>query len=506
MVELLVAKGISKSYGKTRALVDVDLEIEHAEIHGLVGENGAGKSTLAKIIAGDVPCDSGEIIFEGAAIPRLTPRRARELGIAIVHQSGELAPNLTVLENIFLGSELHGSLHILNKRAMRKRAQEILNEFEIDIDLDTPVSRLSTTYQQIVAIAKALCLKSKLLIVDEGGASLDRRALSELFRILRHLKNSGIGILYISHLLDNVLTLSDRVTVLRDGRIVTTQPVEELSVERLATLITGRERLSGAPAICLGSEHEQEDLLRVENLRWVQADERSYTFSVRKGEILGITGPTGAGKSELLRSVFGLQARKGGTVFVRNGARWVRPRNPYRMVRKGVAFLPEERHEEGLLLNRSIEENVSLPNLYLWYRFLISKRQLDKRANQACLLARVKMASIHEPVIHLSGGNQQKVVIAKWLAGTPVVFLLDEPFKGVDIGAKADIGNVLRELAKKGCAVVIASTEFNDLIGLVHRLFVMVNHRIVAELTDGEITSSRIMQFYQMTINDESAK
>jgi len=505
MVALLVAKGISKSYGKTRALVDVNLAIEHAEIHGLVGENGAGKSTLAKIIAGDVPCDNGEIIFENTVIPRLTPRRAREVGIAIVHQSGELAPNLTVLENIFLGSELHGPLRILNKRAMRKRAQEILNEFQVDIDLDTPVGQLPTTCQQIVAIAKALSLESKLLIVDEGGASLDRRSLSELFRILRHLRNSGISILYISHLLDNVLALSDRVTVLRDGRIVTTQPVEELSVERLATLITGRERLGEAPAICLESEHEQEDLLRVENLRWAQAD-RSHTFSVRKSEILGITGPTGAGKSELLRSIFGLEARKGGTVLVCNEARWIRPRNPYRMVRKGVAFVPEERYEEGLLLNRSIEENVSLPNLYLWYRFLISKRQLKKRANQACLRARVKMASIHEPVIHLSGGNQQKVVIAKWLASTPAVFLLDEPFRGIDIGAKADIRNVIHELAKKGCAVVIASTEFNDLLGLVHRLFVMVNHRIVAELTDGEITSSRIMQFYQMSLDEGGAK
>jgi ABC-type sugar transport system ATPase subunit len=492
--ELLRLENIGKDYGSTRALDRLTLTLHEGMIYGLVGENGAGKSTLAKIVSGGVRNDRGEIVFLGKNVTGFSPAKAREIGISIVHQGGDLAPNLTVLDNIFLGNEPTRFAGILDRAAMRERAGAILNNFGVDIDLESRVETLSTAYQQIITICKALTVPMKLMIVDEGGASLDKSELAKLFAVLRKLKSQGVTVIYISHLLDDVIELCDEVIVLRNGNLVDVVSATEITVTGLSALVVGHEVRSHIEEQVAEGLKSKRQRLRVESVTFKGSSER-YSFGVREGEILGITGPVGSGKSELLRAIVGLMPGAHGTVSI--DGRKIDTRSPLRMVKEGIAFVPEDRTQEGLVGLRSIEENITLPNLQQWNSLLIDQRELNAKAGQAAAAARIKMASLGQHVFSLSGGNQQKTLIAKWLTGGYKCFLLDEPFQGIDIGAKADIGTVLRELAASGCSVVVASTEFTDLIGLAHRMIVMVKHRFVAELEADDITNKNIINYYQ---------
>ncbi len=496
MDDIVVLERVVKDFGKTRALDQVSFSIRKAEIHGLVGENGAGKSTLAKILSGGISCDSGSFFFNGKRVVGLSPSRAREAGIAIVHQWGDLAWNLSVVENVFLGDEIRRFGVWLDRQEMRRRATEILDHFGVDLNVELPVGKLSSAHKQIVSIAKALAYRSSLLIMDEGGVSLDREDTENLAKIVRQLRDEGVTILYISHLLDNVLSLCDRVTIMRNGKYVDTVEAHATDVEALAALMVGHH-VSKTRRSLSSVSSSKPSALRVESLGWDGAG-NSYSFEVRAGETVGITGPAGSGKSELLRTIMGLLPKRSGSVFL--DGKKLEGSTPRRMIHAGVAFVPEDRMAEGLLMPRSIEENISLPNLWRRRRLLLRERVLGDKAESVSKLLSLKKPSLRHSVSALSGGNQQKVVVGKWLQATSRLYLFDEPYKGIDIGAKEDINRVITELAAHGAATIVVSTEFNDIIDLVDRLFVMVNRKIVAELYGDDINSQNIVRYYQAVV------
>lgn len=493
----LELENVSKHYGNTRALEAVSIAIPSGKIRGLVGENGAGKSTLSKIIAGDVRPTSGMIKLNGAEVPYLTPTSARHAGIAIVHQWGDLVPTMTVEENIFLGNEVHGSFRILNKSEMRRRARAVLNELGVDIDPRSEVSELSPAHKQIVAISKALVRQCDLLIVDEGGVSLDKKETVLLHAVLRQLRGQGVTIIYISHLLDDVVDLSDEITVLRNGALVETLDANSTTAEELAVAVVGHEVRRASHAEETSDFANRRTLLDVKGLSWAR-DASEFSLKVREGEILGITGPEGAGKSELLRTIFGLMSPTRGTVGFDGEV--IDARSPRAMLNRGVAFVPEDRFAEGLLLDRSIEENISLPKVSFDKNFFLPTNSLRAEAVKKAAQIKTKMASIDSRVGELSGGNQQKVVVSRWLEDSYRLLLLDEPYKGIDIGAKDDINDAIRAMASTGRSVIVISTEFVDLVGVVSTLLVMVNRKIVSTLTGASITPHEIVRYYQYEV------
>jgi ABC-type sugar transport system ATPase subunit len=493
----LELEAITKDYGNTRALDAVSISIPVGQVRGLVGENGAGKSTLSKIVAGDVRPSSGKVNLNGVEVPYLTPATARQAGIGIVHQWGDLVPSMTVEENIFLGNEIRGALGALDKGEMRRKARAVLRELGVDVDTRALVSELSPAHKQVVAISKALVLKCDLLIIDEGGVSLDKKETLLLHAVLRKLRDQKVTIIYISHLLDDVVALSDEITVLRNGALVETLNARDTTARDLATVVVGHEFRTTHFAAEKGASKARRILLDVAGLSWAH-DASQFTFSLGEGEILGITGPEGAGKTELLRTVFGLMPMTRGTVTL-NGERLDR-RDPRLMMKRGVAFVPEDRFQEGLMLNRSIEENISLPKLSLQAWPLLRKSRLRETAAQMAGQIKTKMASVEARAGDLSGGNQQKVVVSRWLDEGYRLLLLDEPYKGIDIGAKQDINDAIRAMAGAGRGVVVISTEFVELVGLVTTLLVMVNRKIVATLRGDQITAQEIVRYYQYDV------
>ena len=497
MTYRLELEDVTKHYGNTRALQGVSIAIPAGKIRGLVGENGAGKSTLSKIIAGDIKPTSGTMKLDGVEVPYLTPASARQAGIAIVHQWGDLVPTMTVEENIFLGNEIRGPFGALNKSEMRNKARATLRQLGVDVDTRLPVSQLSPAHKQIVAISKALMKQCDLLIVDEGGVSLDKKETVLLHSVLRQLREQKVTIIYISHLLDDVVALSDEISVMRNGTLVEALNGKDTTADKLAAAVVGHEIRGSTRAAAPVGFDDRKSLLDVRGLSWAN-DGSAFSFAVREGEILGITGPEGAGKSELLRTVFGLMPATRGTVSFNGEV--IDRRSPRLMLERGAAFVPEDRFVEGLLLNRSIEENVSLPHVGLQGNFFLGRKLLRGEATRKTTQIRTKMASIDAPVKDLSGGNQQKVVISRWLEDSYRLLLLDEPYKGIDIGAKDDINQEIGAMAGKGRGIVVISTEFAELIGLVTTLLVVVNRRIVATLTGDAITPHEIVRYYQYEV------
>ena len=489
---------VSMDFGSTRALQKVSLSIPRGRIRGLVGENGAGKSTLSKIIAGDIRPTSGALKVNGQEVPYLTPASAWQAGIAIVHQWGDLVRDMTVEENIFLGNEIRGPFRILKKAEMRRKAKSVLARLGIAIDTQAKVSALTPAHKQIVAISKALMKQCDFLIVDEGGVSLDKKETELLHAVLRQLRDQQVTIVYISHLLDDVVKLSDEITVMRNGANVVTLDARKTTAEELAVAVVGHEINPGKPENSKKDPYVCKTLLKVSDLTWDDSVP-GFSLVVHEGDIIGITGPEGAGKSELLRTIFGLLPARRGNVFF--DGEQVEHRTPQKMLAHGIAFVPEDRFEEGVLLNRSIEENVSLPGLCLQKGFFTNEEKLRAESERKTRQIRTKMASIQSAVRDLSGGNQQKVVISRWLEDFYRLLLLDEPYKGIDIGAKADINEEIRKLAGRGRGVVVISTEFAELVGLVTKLFVVVNRRIVATLVGEQITAQQIVRHYQYDID-----
>jgi rhamnose transport system ATP-binding protein len=479
--------GVSKRFGATQALSDVSLDLLPGEIHALVGENGAGKSTVVKLLAGIYQQDSGTIVLDGQPVLIHGPAHARSLGIAAVHQEPRLFPDLTVAENVFLGHAPAGRFGTIHWREMRRSADRIFESLSVRMDSSAVVRGLSMADQQLIEIAKALSLDARVLVLDEPTASLSAHEVERLFAIVRQTRDRGVAVLFVSHRLEEVFQLCDRATVLRDGRHVITAPTAELTAPDLVRHMVGRAvSLFPRSAAKIGNV-----LLDVRDLTRVGAF-RNISFSVRSGEIVGLAGLVGAGRTEVARVLFGLDRADTGEVLL-DGKR-VSFKTPSGALRAGIAYVPEDRHLDGLVSGFSIAENVTLPILpRLFPRlFVRSNRERDLAAGYAERL-RIRSTGMDELIEALSGGNQQKVVIAKWLATNPRVLILDEPTRGVDISAKVEVHRIISELAVSGLGIVLISSDLPEVLAMSDRIVVLHEGRMSAEIPRAEASEERVM-------------
>jgi len=504
----LAFSGISKRFPGVHALDDVGFAVERGSCHALIGENGAGKSTLGKILAGVYTADAGEIRLDGKAIHPENPLVARRLGIAMVHQELAFCPNLTVAENLCLG-DLPSRAGWVNRGQMRARARQMLAEIEADLDVDQPISRLSTGQEQIVQIAAAVGTKARIIVMDEPTSSLSVAESAHLFHLLAQLKTRGITVIYVSHRMEEIFHLCDTVTVLRDGRHVATEKIAATNPDRVIHQMIGREVIAHTPqhlARELGAE-----ILRVENLS-SPGRFANVSFTLRAGEVLGFAGLVGAGRSEVAQAIFGLDDAAKGKVFV-HGAEL-----PLGEVKAalgaGLGLLPEDRKRLGLVLALNCRENTSLAALsrevggekssvlqpsrssrdnLLRFGF-INRRVENSLAQNYADRLRVKAPSLETPIASLSGGNQQKIALAKWLARECGILIADEPTRGVDVGAKAEIHQLLDELACQGLALLLISSELPEVMNLSRRILVMRQGKIAGELPRAEFTQANLMR------------
>ncbi len=471
-------RGISKSFPGVKALQDVALTLHPGEVLALLGENGAGKSTLIKVLSGAHLPDAGSIEIDGHPVAITNPAAAQRAGIAVIYQEFNLVPALSARANIFLGQE-SSWLGFLAQRRERRQARALFQRLGIALDPETPCSDLTVAQQQIVEIAKALALRARILVMDEPSAALTGQEVEHLFAVIRELKSQGIGIIYISHRLDEVFALADNVTVLRDGRHVATRPVAEVTRAGLIELMVGRTLESEFPRrdVALGPERlVVRDLCRGQTVQGV-------SFSVRRGEVVALTGLVGAGRTETARLIFGADRADSGVVEL-DGKR-LSIRGPRDAIREGICLLTEDRKAQGLVLGLSARENFALGNLVQLSRlgFVDGRRERAAFARYAGAL-RLKATSPEQTTATLSGGNQQKVVLARWLQANASVIIFDEPTRGIDVGAKYEIYLLINELASQGKAILLISSELPEVLGLADRILVMRGGRIVGEIRD----------------------
>lgn len=486
---LLKCTGISKSFGGTRALKSVGLEIRRGEVHALLGENGAGKSTLMKIIMGLHSRDSGEIWFDGEDYNPKSPADALSTGISMIHQELNSEPYLTVAETIYLHREdFYGKTPFLDKKKTNLRAQVLLDKFGLDFPPTAEINTLSLAQTQMVEIAKAVSFDAKLIIMDEPTASLDYQETMKLFNTIRELKAQGVSIIYISHRMEETFSICDRLTVFRDGEHISTMDVENVTRENLINLMVGRKVENIFPR----TDNQLGDVaLEVKDLSGDGFN--NINFKLRYGEILGISGLVGSGRSETLRAIFGIDKVTHGQILI--DGKEVKIKHPKEAVDFGIAMVNEDRKGYGLCLNRSILENISLPSLFQrQVSFLINGKKEMKDANEAANRLSVKRASLLYDALSLSGGNQQKVVLAKWLLTSPRVLLLDEPTRGVDVGAKSEIHEIMNNLAKSGLAIIMVSSELQEIMGMSDRILTYCEGEISGEFFRKDILSGEVSQ------------
>lgn len=486
---LLELRNIVKRYPGVLALDDVSMHVKAGEVHGLVGENGAGKSTLIKVLAGAHSPDSGEIFFDGKSFPALKPHQAMELGIACIYQELNQVNYMTVAENIFLGRELKGKRSILDRKSQEEQTLKLLKDFELDIEPDMAVGYLGVGRRQMVEICKAVHSRAKLIIMDEPTASLSEKETGELFRIVDKLKKQHVTIIFISHRLDEIKSICDTLTVMRDGKVVTHKPVVEVTVDNIIRLMVGRDITNKYPKRIVP---QGPVLLEVKNLR----KEKTFadiSFSVHAGEILGFSGLVGAGRTEVVRALTGADKLDGGEVYV-NGE-MTNIRNPRDSIRAGIAFLTEDRKGQGLVLLQSVEFNSTLVNLqdFKTKKFFIDLPNIRKASEKMVDDMRIKVPSVATLAGQLSGGNQQKVVIAKWLMTSARIFIFDEPTRGIDVGAKIEVYNLINDLVSNGCAVIMISSEMDECMGMADRIVVMHEGSITAEINRDQFSQEKIM-------------
>ncbi len=492
-------RGISKRFAATQALDDVSLDLLSGEVHALVGENGAGKSTLVKILAGVHQPASGTILLDGEAIQIHGPAHSRALGIAVVHQEPRLFPDLTVAENVFIGHAPSGRLGTIDWGGTRRAAQALFDELDVQFDVGAPVRGLSMADQQLIEIAKSLSVDARVLILDEPTASLSAHEVERLFTIVRQLRGRGVSILFVSHRLDEVFDLCDRATVFRDGRHVVTTATSELTTADLVRHMVGRT-VSLFPKV---ETPVGDVLLEVKDLTRVGVF-RDVSFSVRAGEIVGFAGLVGAGRTEVARVLFGIDRRDAGEI--RLGGAPVDFASPSAAMHAGIAYLPEDRHQEGLVLDFTIAQNVTLPILpRLFPRFLIRAATERKVARDYTGQFNVRMTGVDQLVGALSGGNQQKVVLAKWLASKPTILILDEPTRGIDIGAKVEVHRIISELAASGLGIILISSDLPEVLAMSDRIIVLHEGRITAEIPRDRATEERVMFAATGSARDEAA-
>ncbi len=480
-------RGIAKAFPGVQALAGVDLDVRAGEVHILLGENGAGKSTLMKILSGGLRRDDGDIEIDGRAALLDTPRAARDARIAIIHQELALVPEMTVAENIYLG-RAPTRVGMLDHGPMVRGAAALLAQLGASIDPNELVGALSIAQQQLVEIARALSLDAKILIMDEPTSALTERETARLFETIRGLTVRGVAIIYISHRLDEIFAIGDRITVLRDGRHVVTQPIDMADRRELVRLMANRDvdELVPASARTMGKAK-----LRVEKLSHGRSL-HEVSFTVRAGEIVGFAGLLGAGRTEIARAVFGLEPIDGGTVYVDDTA--VTIRSPRDAIAAGIGFVTEDRKREGLVLSRSVRDNVALPILSRLAKLgIVRSRHEHATAEAAVRDLRIRTPSVKQLAQNLSGGNQQKIVLAKWLATGARILFLDEPTRGIDVGSKQEIYLLINELAANGVAIVLMSSDLPEVLGLSDRVLVMREGRIAGEFTRADATPERVM-------------
>lgn len=488
---LLEMHGICKSFPGVKALDGVDLRLWPGEVHALVGENGAGKSTLIKILAGVYRMDSGRIMMDGQPVDVSSPRRASERGISVVHQEFTLVPQMTVAENIMLSNmpSVPGIGSLVDKKAMASESRRILDDLGVGISVTAPVRSLSVAEQQIVEVAKALSRKTRVLVMDEPTAALSNVEVERLFDVIRTLVSKGIAVVYISHKLEEVFRISHRITVLRDGRVVASSPISGLTRNEVIKQMVGREltsmydkrRADAGPCAM-----EVRDLL-------LDPDGAPVSFKVHAGEILGIAGLMGAGQIQLARALFGIGRTYGGEILLRG--RPVNVSSPDKAVRCGIGMVTENRKEEGLVQLLSVSKNITLTVLDGLSRLgVLSPRAEDALAASKIEDLDIKTPSLRQPVRNLSGGNQQKVVLAKWLAVDPDVMIMCEPTRGIDVGAKAEIYRLIGDMAQSGKAVLLISSEIPEVRGMSDRVLVMHSGRVVGELAGDGCTQEAVMR------------
>ena len=495
--ELLCARSVGKRFAGVTALDGVDFDLRAGEVHALVGENGAGKSTLMKILSGVHTDYDGEIRVRGEPVRFTSVRDAERAGVAIIHQELNLVPELGVAANIFLGREPLIAGLILDRRTMVAAGRSLLERLGIELDPEARVAGLRVGEQQLVEIAKALSLEARLLIMDEPTSALTPAECARLFRIVRQLAADGVGVVYISHRLDEVMALADRVTVLRDGRNVVTAPIDEMDRDRMIAAMVGRQTAAGVAAVGVrggAAVLEVQGLtLDVPTRRGWQRVLDGVDFDVRAGEVLGIAGLLGSGRTEILETLFGASGGRGGGEIRIEGAP-VAVASPRDARRLGIALVTEDRKAKGLHLEASIRDNVTLPSLSRLARFGIrSARGETRMADDAVRRLGVRCTGIEQLAATLSGGNQQKVVIGKWLATRPRVLLLDEPTRGIDVGAKQEIYDLVRALAGEGLAIVMVSSELPELLLLADRIMVVSEGRRTGMLSREEASEEAIM-------------
>ena len=480
MTVLVSMTDVSKSFPGVRALHRVRLELRAGEVHALMGENGAGKSTLMKILAGIYKADEGEILLDGKPVEIGSPRRAQELGIGIIHQELNLMPDLTAAQNIFIGREPRkfGGM-LLDDAKLNAAAADIFAAMHLKLDPRTEVSRLSIARQQMVEIAKALSYRSRVLIMDEPTAALNDAEINELFSIIRRLKAEGVGIVYISHKMDELKHIADRVTVMRDGEYIDTVPAETTPVEKIIAMMVGRTLSDERPE---APDHTGSTVvLEVKNLTR-GTEIRDVSFSLHKGEILGFAGLMGAGRTEVARAIFGADKVEGGEVFVHG--RKVEIRQPQDAVDAGIGYLSEDRKQFGLVVGMDVRNNIAMASVS---RFtgpggLLKEAQMRDAAVSYIDLLSIKTPSDRQEVRLLSGGNQQKIVIAKWLLRDCDILIFDEPTRGIDVGAKSEIYRLLNDLAARGKAIIVISSELPEVLRVSHRIAVMCEGRLTGFL------------------------
>jgi ribose transport system ATP-binding protein len=492
MTPLVSIARLCKSFPGVRALHNAQLEVAAGEVHALMGENGAGKSTLMKILAGVYQKDSGDICIEGQAVEIDSPRAAQALGIGIIHQELNLMSHLSVAQNIFIGREPRGRLGLfIDTEKMARDTQAIFDRLNLNLDPHTLVCDLTVARQQMVEIAKALSFDSRVLILDEPTAALNNAEVEDLFRIIGELKRQGVGMVYISHKMDELKRISDRVTVMRDGQYIGTVPTATTSVDTIIGMMVGRALLEGEPPT--PADQPQETLLEVRGLHRGRAI-KDVSFTVRKGEILGFAGLMGAGRTEVARAVFGADKKDSGEIWVRG--RKVTVRSPADAVRHGIGYLSEDRKHFGLATGMDVQTNIVLANLrrFLSLGFFLKPAAIQEAAAGLIRQLGIRTPGAQQKVALLSGGNQQKIVIAKWLVRDCEILFFDEPTRGIDVGAKSEIYKLLNALAAQGRAVVMISSELPEVLRLSHRIVVMCEGRITGELSARDATQEKIMQ------------
>lgn len=490
---LLSMKAITKSFPGVKALSEVELELNAGEVLALVGENGAGKSTLMKILTGIYTKDEGEVYFKGKELDVKSPKEAQEIGISMIHQELNLMRDLTVAENIFIGREPKGLFNFFVKdKDLNIQAQDLFDRLKIDLDPKEKVGNLTVAKMQMVEIAKALSFNSEIIIMDEPTTALTETEIDALFVTINNLRDNRVGVIYISHRMDELKRISDRITVMRDGTYVDTLQTAEVEMSKVIQLMVGRQvYIESKPTI---SSEEKETILQVNNLS-TKALLKDVSFELKKGEILGFSGLMGAGRTEVARALFGADPISGGSIKLHG--KEVKFKNPTQAVRSGIGYLSEDRKHFGLLVDMDVKSNMTLPTIknYSSGGMFVSATKVEGIANEYVKRLKVKTPSVHQDIKFLSGGNQQKVVIAKWLLRDCDILIFDEPTRGIDVGAKGEIYKLIDELAASGKAIIMISSELPEVLRMSHRVIVMSEGEITGELTSEEATQEKIMEY-----------